>query len=303
LATAAILQSGTTIATDPLTTATTTATATLVSAMASADVVIMALYFAGLSVALQSPRLQQWFASNQATNVSMAHIEDSVHGQTAQVQSNDMVDHVDAVPLSVGRRAMAGLLVCLLAFGIVQIARGFENLVHTFVPGTACAFVVAVTLLVSRIVSSSLQPPWLVRLWNEMRRCAGPWSELCFLLLFAAIGVVANVPAALRHGPSCCVFTLLALTVHAVFTMASSILFQRFMGTKRPYLSLQWADVLVASNAAIGGPATAAAFCGQVKGGSAAKKALTVSATVWGVVGYAIGTTIGVSLYNMLPMV
>jgi uncharacterized membrane protein len=303
LATAAILQSGTIIATDPLATATAT-TATLVSAMASADVVIMALYFAGLSVALQSPRLQQWFLSNQATNVTLAHSEDSLPGQTDLVLPNDMANVASLVPtLFVRGRAMAGLLVCLLAFGIVQIARGCERLVHTFVPATACAFVVAVTLLVSRIVPSSSQPPWLVRLWNEMRRCAEPWSEICFLLLFAAIGVAANVLAALRHGPSCCIFTLLALSVHSVFTIASAILFQRFMGTKRPNLSLQLADVLVASNAAIGGPATAAAFCSQVKGGSAAKKALTVSATVWGVVGYAIGTTIGVSLYNMLPMV
>ena len=64
---------------------------------------------------------------------------------------------------------------------------------------------------------------------------------------------------------------------------------------------LRLANVLTASNAAIGGPATAAAFGGQVTGiGTGEKRGLTVAATVWGVVGYAIGTTIGVALYRLL---
>ncbi|KAL7581364.1 hypothetical protein ACA910_021957 [Epithemia clementina (nom. ined.)] len=74
-------------------------------------------------------------------------------------------------------------------------------------------------------------------------------------------------------------------------------------------------DVLVASNAAIGGPATAAAFCGRIiprsdessttssSSSSSWLKGLTYAATVWGVVGYAIGTTIGVITYRLLGWV
>ena len=52
---------------------------------------------------------------------------------------------------------------------------------------------------------------------------------------------------------------------------------------------LQLRHVLVASNAAIGGPATAAAFAGQQKTG------LTLAATLWGVVGYGVGTNLGIA--------
>ena len=49
-------------------------------------------------------------------------------------------------------------------------------------------------------------------------------------------------------------------------------------------------------NAAIGGPATAAAFCGQMRPDLGKLQGRTISATVWGVVGYAIGTIVGVSM-------
>ena len=70
---------------------------------------------------------------------------------------------------------------------------------------------------------------------------------------------------------------------------------------KRSPLSLDLEDVWIASNAAIGGPATAAAFCGQMRKRDPAKlQGRTISATVWGVVGYAIGTIVGVSMYKLI---
>jgi uncharacterized membrane protein len=63
---------------------------------------------------------------------------------------------------------------------------------------------------------------------------------------------------------------------------------------------VRWEDVLIASNAAIGGPATAAAFCGQLAESNPRKPGLTLAATVYGVVGYATGTTIGASLFRIL---
>jgi hypothetical protein len=60
-------------------------------------------------------------------------------------------------------------------------------------------------------------------------------------------------------------------------------------------------DILVASNAAIGGPATAASFAGSFTHISDAfRNALIISGTFYGVFGYAIGTSIGVSLTRIL---
>ena len=75
-------------------------------------------------------------------------------------------------------------------------------------------------------------------------------------------------------------------------------------------------EIWIASNAAIGGPVTAAAFCTRLKKTTTRKGTptnnddndnesllmvgRTTAATVWGIVGYAIGTTIGVGLYRFL---
>lgn len=45
-----------------------------------------------------------------------------------------------------------------------------------------------------------------------------------------------------------------------------------------------------------GGPATAAAFAGSIGG----HRSLVVAATLWGIVGYAVGTTVGVTLSQFL---
>jgi uncharacterized membrane protein len=157
-----------------------------------------------------------------------------------------------------------------------------------FVPGTACAFLSAATVALSRLV-----PPNLT-LWNEMQNVAGPISAFFFFLLFAAIGMSADLEAALRRGPACIVFSGIALAIHCGIALVGSWLFKRFFS-----VPIQFDDVLIASNAAIGGPATAATFCGTLPNNS---RALTVAATVWGVVGYSVGTTMGVGVYRILTL-
>ena len=54
-------------------------------------------------------------------------------------------------------------------------------------------------------------------------------------------------------------------------------------------------EALVASNACVGGPATAAAFASATR-----REDLVVPAVVWGTVGYACGTGLGMALYNVM---
>ena len=63
-------------------------------------------------------------------------------------------------------------------------------------------------------------------------------------------------------------------------------------------------EVWIASNAAIGGPATAAAFVMNCMKGKTVQddellQGRTIAATVWGVVGYAVGTMLGVAMYKL----
>jgi len=132
---------------------------------------------------------------------------------------------------------------------------------------------------------------------HDTVRIAEPLSQLCFYSLFASIGMTADITTAVRDGPACLLFSLLALAVHMLVTLVGSWIVRTY--SRRDRQSIQLEDVLVASNAAIGGPATAAAFCGQIRGESRTN-GLAVAATVWGVVGYAVGTTVGVLLYRCL---
>jgi uncharacterized membrane protein len=269
-------------------------TSSFVSAMAAADVVVMAFYFAVLPAALQSKRLQQWFADPIETQQSndigsgLSFVTKRTDDDPCALETNTLVNR---------RKLPATLLVWMLAFGLVEAAKRFESFLSAVVPGTACAFLAATIPALTRLVPSNLQ------LWNDMQYCAEPLSGFAFLFLFAAIGVSADIKAALCSGPACLLFSLTALAVHGLVTLGGSVLFQRVMRTNRRHKSngrVSLADVLVASNAAIGGPATAAAFCGQVKQGNEMKRSLTLAATIWGIVGYAIGTTVGVALFRFL---
>ena len=54
-------------------------------------------------------------------------------------------------------------------------------------------------------------------------------------------------------------------------------------------------EALVASNACVGGPATAAAFATAT-----CREDLVVPAVVWGTGGYASGTGLGMALYDVM---
>jgi uncharacterized membrane protein len=250
---------------------------TLVSAMAAADLILMAIYFVLMAAAQNSVGLRLWFGGAESPgppllNSTREEEEDKEAGR----------------PLPLSMRLSASVLVSLLALLLVQLSSTVEAVLSGFVPGTACAFLSAATVALSRLV-----PPNLT-LWNEMQNVAGPISAFFFFLLFAAIGMSADLEAALRRGPACIVFSGIALAIHCGIALVGSWLFKRFFS-----VPIQFDDVLIASNAAIGGPATAATFCGTLPNNS---RALTVAATVWGVVGYSVGTTMGVGVYRILTL-
>jgi hypothetical protein len=95
-----------------------------------------------------------------------------------------------------------------------------------------------------------------------------PLSNLFFHWLFASIGTNANLKEALLTGPACLGFSSLAYGLHVLITLVGNYLIKKKWNTRNHPLvqDMELEDVLIASNAAIGGPATAAAFCGRMKG-------------------------------------
>ena len=194
---------------------------------------------------------------------------------------------------------MISAVVCMgaLNFILVEASKRMEaRIVKQFgVPGTACA---CLAMLVPWITTNINNVFVHNSMWHAMQQSAEPMSRLAFLLVFATMGCTADLSTALYNGPACLVVSFTALIIHGIVTLFGSFLFRRVM-TKATF---DFTDILIASNAAIGGPATAAAFCGELKESRypIEKRNIAIAATVWGVVGYAIGTTIGVSMFRAL---
>jgi uncharacterized membrane protein len=140
--------------------------------------------------------------------------------------------------------------------------------------GSAIPILTALTLVVATVAK------------NLTARLSGA-HELGAMLMqifFAAIGASAHIATVLRVGPILFVFAGVLLTVHLLVIM---------VGGKLVRLSLP--EILIASNANVGGPTTAAAM-------AVARRwdYLVVPAILCGTFGYAIATFIAIALGNML---
>jgi uncharacterized membrane protein len=113
---------------------------------------------------------------------------------------------------------------------------------------------------------------------------AAETGMLLMQVFFAAIGASANIAVVLEVGPALFLFAGVIIAVHLAVILAAGQL-----------LGLTLPEIVIASNANIGGPTTAAAM-------AAARRwdALIVPAILCGTLGYATATFIGVTLGNLL---
>jgi uncharacterized membrane protein len=98
-------------------------------------------------------------------------------------------------------------------------------------------------------------------------------------MFFSATGAMGHIPTVLRIAPALFLHTSLQIAVHFLFSMVVG----------RGVLKLPFREIVLASNANVGGPTTAAGMAANKKW-----RSLVLPALLTGIFGYAIAT--GVAL-------
>ena len=157
-----------------------------------------------------------------------------------------------------------------LAIAISVCAIGFAISDFIAIKGTGILIITAIIVIVA-----SLFPKQLGAI-----KGADKIGTLLMQVFFAAIGASANIIVVLKVGPVLFVFAAVILTVHLLFLLTAGKIFK-----------LDLAEIVIASNANMGGPTTAAAMAVARKW-----KALVIPAILCGTLGYAVATFIGVAV-------
>lgn len=174
----------------------------------------------------------------------------------------------ETVPLRVGdilaAVALASLLVAV-GYGVAAVM-GWDS--------GGILVVTALTVLLATLFPGPLS------------RLAGATEigTLLMMVFFAVIGASANIFIVLHKGPILFVFAAVILMVHLAFILIAGRL-----------MRLDLAEIVIASNANMGGPTTAAAMATARRW-----NALVTPAILCGTLGYAVATFIGAALGTWL---
>jgi uncharacterized membrane protein len=185
-----------------------------------------------------------------------------------RVIENDIETHESGPRISV--RSMATALaiaatVCAVGYGLAGAL------------GVGSSGILVMTALI--VAVATLFP-------RRMGALAGA-HELGVLLMqvfFAAIGASASIILVITHGVMLFVFAIAILAAHLAFILVACKL-----------LGLDLAEIVIASNANMGGPASAAAMAVARRW-----EALVIPAILCGTLGYAIATFVGVAVGHWL---
>lgn len=173
-------------------------------------------------------------------------------------------------PVTMERIAMA----LFLAVGIAAVGGWLAPYLQQLIGTELNLSILLITLLA--LVVANLFPRQLKPLENTSFSI-GLWMMYAFL---AVIGASTNIYEVLKVGPSLLLFYLIIMVFHFLFLMATA-----------RFLKLNVYEVIVSSAANIMGPSVAAPMAASL-----GQKRMVTPAILVGILGYVIGTFIGVSI-------
>jgi uncharacterized membrane protein len=225
--------------------------ADLLAAGVAADNLVMAAYFIILFALPSIKFLQKKFPNRHQQN----SLNYSVQAGTDSGSENN----ISLINLS---KALAiSISICAIGFLLADL---------TGIGGSGILIITAIIVFVATVFP------------NQMKQISGSEIVGTYLMqiFFAAIGASANIFIVLKYGPILFIFAGLILSIHLLFLLIAGKIF-----------NLDLAEIVIASNANMGGPTTAAAMASARNW-----RELVIPAILCGTLGYAIATFIGVGL-------
>lgn len=223
----------------------------LLTAGIAADNLVMTLYFLLLFAIPSISFLQKRFKTH--------------HEDTAQNIDDSQVKSVsDVSEISLTNLAKA------LALSTTICAIGYLLQDFTEISGSGILYITAIVVFLATVFPTKM---------GEIKG-ADKVGTFLMQIFFAAIGASANIAVVLEFGPVLFLFAAIILLIHLTFLLTAGKIF-----------NLDLAEIVIASNANMGGPTTAAAMAVARKWEN-----LVIPAILVGTLGYAIATFIGTGI-------
>ena len=227
----------------------------LLAAGVAADYLIMAAYFLVLFSIPGIKFLQKWYPNHHQEQAKI-NVEPDV---------NDKPENTGIILEDIGKSLAIVVTICAVGF-----------LISDFIAVKGSGILIITTIIVA---IATIFPKQIGSI-----KGADIIGTFLMQIFFAAIGASANIFIVLEYGPILFVFAAVILTIHLLFLLGAGKIFK-----------LDLAEIVIASNANMGGPTTSAAMAVARKW-----RSLVIPAILCGTLGYAIATFIGVALGHWL---
>lgn len=249
----------------------------LVAAALAADNVIVAFYFAFL-FAISIPSTLEHPHKKPSDQISTPTTNNSIEIDVIKIDSEMKVEEKTASSSSASPRTFNEVSIATIssALTLALALTLLSNISSQLLQGISPLLLVSLLAVAYATIFPNLS--------NSISQSGGILGVIFMQLFFSVTGAMGHIPTVFRIAPALFVHSFVQISIHFLFTI--------LVGRR---LQIPFKELLLASNANVGGPTTAAAMASNKKW-----NALILPSLLTGVFGYAIATAVGVIMSKLL---